>query len=52
LERKTLDIRDGGLEDISLPPPLPWREEGGGDNCSPPPRSKKVSGIGVLLSQM
>ena len=48
MERKSLDIRDGGLEDV----PHPHAGEGkGGESSSPPPSApKNVSGIGVLLS--
>ena len=51
LEEKSLDIRDWDLEDI--PPSLPGR--GDGDEAMalpPPPCPKKISRIGVLLSQM
>ena len=48
MERESLDIRDGGLEDV----PHPHAGEGkGGESSSPPPSApKNVSGIGVLLS--
>ena len=44
LEEKSLDIKDGGLEDV-LPPHL----EGGGETIAPPPlpAPKEISGIGV-----
>ena len=49
LEGKSLVCRDGGLEDI-LPPPT---GEGVRRLLSRPlPAPKKLSGIGVLLSQM
>ena len=49
LEGKSLDIRDGGL--IYIPP---YWEGGGGETIALPPlpTPKKISGIGVLLSQM
>jgi len=41
-----LQLRNGGLEDVPLLP------AGKRVRSSPPPAPKKISGIGVLLSQM